>query len=89
MFYLFADDGLIDESDLREVMKACMVENGMEFDEKEVSDLANALFEDAVQVGSREFTKKDKHPKNLKGYVFKKCSLCIAGGVGAGVKGAG
>ena len=46
-----ADDGLIDESDLREVMKACMVENGMEFDEKEVSDLANALFEDAVQVG--------------------------------------
>ena len=31
-------------------MKACMVENGMQFDEKEVSDLANALFEDAVQV---------------------------------------
>ena len=46
----FTDDGLIDESDLREVMKACMVENGMQFDEKEVSDLANALFEDAVQV---------------------------------------
>ena len=46
------DDGLIDESDLREVMKACMVENGMQFDEKEVSDLANALFEDAVQVGA-------------------------------------
>ena len=31
-------------------MKACMVENGMHFDEKEVSDLATALFEDAVQV---------------------------------------
>ena len=31
-------------------MKACMVENGMQFDEKEVSDLATALFEDAVQV---------------------------------------
>ena len=30
------DDGLIDESDLREVMKACMLENGMEFDEKEL-----------------------------------------------------
>ena len=44
------DDGLIDESDLREVMKACMVENGMQFDEKEVASLANALFEDAVQV---------------------------------------
>ena len=46
------DDGLIDESDLREVMKACMVENGMQFDEKEVASLANALFEDAVQVSS-------------------------------------
>lgn len=46
------DDGLIDESDLREVMKACMVENGMQFDEKEVTSLANALFEDAVQVRS-------------------------------------
>ena len=31
-------------------MKACMVENGMQFDEKEVASLANALFEDAVQV---------------------------------------
>ena len=44
------DDGLIDEADLREVMKACMVENGMEFDQIEVSALANALFEDAVRV---------------------------------------
>ncbi len=51
----FADDGLIDEADLREVMKACMVENGMEFDEKEVSDLANALFEDAVRVRFHTF----------------------------------
>ena len=31
-------------------MRACMVENGMHFDEKEVSDLANALFDDAVKV---------------------------------------
>ena len=49
------DDGLIDESDLREVMKACMVENGMQFDEKEVASLANALFEDAVQVAGSLF----------------------------------
>ena len=48
--FLLVDDGLIDEADLREVMKACMVENGMHFDEKEVSDLANALFDDAVKV---------------------------------------
>jgi hypothetical protein len=39
-------------------MKACMVENGMEFDEKEVSDLANALFEDAVQVRKKERKKE-------------------------------
>ena len=51
-----ADDGLIDEADLREVMKACMVENGMHFDEKEVSDLANALFDDAVKVRVIIFT---------------------------------
>ena len=49
------DDGLIDESDLREGMKACMVENGMQFDEKEVASLANALFEDAVQVAGSLF----------------------------------
>ena len=47
---LVADDGLIDEADLREVMRACMVENGMHFDEKEVSDLANAFFDDALKV---------------------------------------
>lgn len=57
--YDLNDDGLIDESDLREVMKACMLENGMEFDEKEVSDLANALFEDAVKEGCAGITVDD------------------------------
>jgi len=57
--YDLNDDGLIDESDLREVMKACMVENGMQFDEKEVTDLANALFEDAVQEGCSGITVDD------------------------------
>merc|ERR1719242_2642280 len=57
--YDLNDDGLIDESDLREVMKACMVENGMHFDEKEVSDLATALFEDAVQDGCSGITVDD------------------------------
>ena len=33
----FTDDGLIQQSDLREVMKACMEENGMNFDEKVIS----------------------------------------------------
>ena len=49
-YFFVSDDGLIDQPDLREVMRACMVENGMHFDEKEVSDLANALFDDAVKV---------------------------------------
>ena len=34
--FSFPDDGLIQQSDLREVMKACMEENGMKFDEKEI-----------------------------------------------------
>ena len=46
--HLFSDDGLIQQSDLREVMKACMEENGMRFDEKEIEDLAQALYEDAA-----------------------------------------
>ena len=58
------DDGLIDESDLREVMKACMVENGMQFDEKEVASLANALFEDAVQVAAVFFIFNFVHCKH-------------------------
>jgi len=57
--YDLNDDGLIDEADLREVMKACMVENGMHFDEKEVSDLANALFDDAVKEGCSGITVDD------------------------------
>jgi hypothetical protein len=66
----FTDDGLIDESDLREVMKACMVENGMEYDESEVSVLANALFEDAVQVCVQIFL------FNFKYKIFcEKCSI--------------
>ena len=35
------DDGLIQQSDLRLVMKACMEENGMKFDEKEIEDLVS------------------------------------------------
>eukprot|EP00095_Tigriopus_kingsejongensis_P001891 maker-scaffold287_size221780-snap-gene-0.26 protein:Tk01891 transcript:maker-scaffold287_size221780-snap-gene-0.26-mRNA-1 annotation:"nadph oxidase 5-like isoform x5" len=48
------DDGLIQQSDLREVMKACMEENGMRFDEKEIEDLAQALYEDAAGLAAGE-----------------------------------
>ena len=54
LFFLFVDDGLIQQSDLREVIKACMEENGMRFDEKEVEDLAQALYEDAAGLAAGE-----------------------------------
>ena len=50
----FADDGLIQQSDLREVMKACMEENGMRFDDKEIESLAQALYEDAAGLAAGE-----------------------------------
>lgn len=49
-----ADDGLIQQSDLRSVMTACMEENGMRFDEKEIEDLAQALYEDAAGLAAGE-----------------------------------
>lgn len=52
--YDLDDDGLIQQSDLREVMKACMEENGMRFDEKEIEDLAQALYEDAAGLAAGE-----------------------------------
>ena len=53
-FFFLVDDGLIQQSDLREVIKACMEENGMNFDEKEVEDLAQALYEDAAGLAAGE-----------------------------------
>jgi hypothetical protein len=35
-------------------MKACMEENGMNFDEKEIEDLASALYEDAAGLAAGE-----------------------------------
>ena len=55
------DDGLIQQSDLREVMKACMEENGMRFDDKEIESLAQALYEDAAGLAAGE------EPENCSG----------------------
>ena len=41
-------DGLIQEKELQHVMRACMDENGMKFDEGEVYELTHALFHDAT-----------------------------------------
>lgn len=45
-------DGLIQEKELQHVMRACMDENGMRFDEGEVDELTRALFHDATVVTS-------------------------------------
>ena len=36
------------ESELREVIKACMKENGMKFDDRTIGNLVNALYRDAI-----------------------------------------
>ncbi|KAK9869219.1 hypothetical protein WA026_002969 [Henosepilachna vigintioctopunctata] len=40
-------DGLIQHRELQHVMRACMVENGMQFSEEQIDDLTHAMFEDA------------------------------------------
>ena len=40
-------DGLIQENEWHEVMKACMEENGMKFSEEQERELTKALFEEA------------------------------------------
>ena len=48
----------------REVLKACMSESGMKFDEKEVHNLAKALFDDAVKV-SEQFNENKKRRSGI------------------------
>ena len=50
LFILNIGDGLIQEKELQHVMRACMDENGMKFDEGEVDELTRALFHDATTV---------------------------------------
>jgi len=52
-------DGQIDQTELREIIKSCVAENGMEFDEDQVNDLAQALFADAVKPGKDGITVDD------------------------------
>ena len=46
--FLSLGDGLIQEKELQHVMRACMDENGMNFDEGEVDELTRALYHDAT-----------------------------------------
>ena len=49
--YDINEDGNLEEGNFREVIKACMRENGMDFDEDELNNLASALFQDGVKEG--------------------------------------
>jgi len=51
--------GVLDKNNFHNVMKACMKENGMKFDEKELSHLADALFKDGVKEGHDTMTLDD------------------------------
>ena len=52
-------DGIIDQSELREIIKSCVSENGMEFDEVQVNDLVKALYDDAVKPGKEGISVDD------------------------------
>ena len=45
MMMIFSGDGLIQEAELQHVMRACMDENGMSFDEESVEELTRALYQ--------------------------------------------
>lgn len=44
---MVSGDGLIQQRELRHVLRACMEENGMKFNEQQLLDLSDALLEDA------------------------------------------
>ena len=44
-------DGVIDQTELKEIIRSCIMENGMEFDEAQIDELAMALYDDAVKPG--------------------------------------
>jgi hypothetical protein len=48
-----AGDGLIQEAELQHVMRACMDENGMNFDEDSIEELTHALFQVMTQYRAR------------------------------------
>jgi hypothetical protein len=47
---------VITEKEFQEVLTACMKENGLDFDENELSNLAHLLFLDGVEEGSDTMT---------------------------------
>ena len=60
---------MIQEKELQHVMRACMDENGMNFDEGEVDDLTRALYHDAVTL-TRKISQQVE-PNVAKGITFE------------------
>eukprot|EP00092_Neocalanus_flemingeri_P001546 GFUD01001648.1.p1 GENE.GFUD01001648.1~~GFUD01001648.1.p1 ORF type:complete len:1115 (+),score=222.73 GFUD01001648.1:61-3405(+) len=46
------DDGRLYQDNFQDVITACMKENGMDFDDEQLTNLANALFMDGIQDGN-------------------------------------
>ena len=53
------NDGVLKEDDLYEVLRAMMMENGMEFEEEQLKHLANVLFRDGCKEGRDHLTLDD------------------------------
>lgn len=49
-------DGLIQLRELEHVMRACMEENGIQFNEEQIEELTMALFDDADQANRGAIT---------------------------------
>jgi len=52
-------DGVLQEENFRDVLKACMTENGMDFEDEDVDHLANVLFMDGCKDGADHMTLDD------------------------------
>ena len=52
-------DGVIDQDELSEVLRACMLESGIQFAEEEVNNLAQVLYQDSVREGMNGITVDD------------------------------
>ena len=77
--YDIDNDGFIQEKELQQVMKACMDENGMNFDQSEVNELANAFFIDATADEDTEGITLDAFKGQLMKHdgLLQNISLCI------------
>ena len=53
------NDGIIDLDELKEILKACSAENGLELNDEQIEDLTSGLFEDAVNSSHQGISLED------------------------------